>query len=255
MQNSTQLTIIIFTILITTTIEADNNDTVCNKRCGKESVQYPFGFSQSCLIKLDCTESSGEIKVGGFKVQNITENGVVLEIGVTCDRSIDSLKPLFGQNYALSYQNSLLLQNCTKRQDACLIKTSTFLSSTKRESCSPKSDNISCLPLSNNGVKRVLTYESVNFTGCRNVFSSFVIGSGQPVSLEFERVQLDWWVNGNCDCAKNAKCENFSTVESGKGFRCQCTDGFIGDGFKHGRGCRSGESTLLNFDFLCFSLK
>ena len=113
-------------------------------------------------------------------------------------------------------------------------------------SCVAKSDNISCF--AGGDGDRLLNFKEVNNTQCRFLFSStsIVVDSARnsAVYLEFERVNLGWWVKGRCNCDKNANCTDVKKGNITVGFKCLCHEGFEGDGFKDGGGCRRGESTL-----------
>jgi len=47
-------------------------------------------------------------------------------------------------------------------------------------------------------------------------------------------------MGGPCSCAPNASCTRLTTPAAGQGFRCECREGFEGDGFAAGTGCRRG---------------
>lgn len=71
--------------------------------------------------------------------------------------------------------------------------------------------------------------------GCRG-FSSWVVLPGSRTGKR--GVKLEWAVPGNLTvpvCDSNADIVNVSAVTSG--IRCQCRDGFTGDGFVAGVGC------------------
>lgn len=260
----TQLMLIVITsvfLVISTRAHRHNSLAQCQKSCGTgEStkwVPYPFGFSDSCSIRLNCDHQTGDIRIGDFKVQNITPNGIFIFLPAECNRSLESIQPLFGQYYSPAWSNGMLLQNCSASLNNCLIPTSSFSSQLEIQSCDAKSDNISCYSREKSGID-ILRYENLNSTHCKFVFSSFAVGSNNPVlSLEFERVELNWWLQGNCaadPCAKNGNCSEVTLDNGMRGHRCQCNEGFTGDGFKSGEGaegCRSGESNKYFDSFVC----
>lgn len=94
-----------------------------------------------------------------------------------------------------------------------------------------------------------IDYLGVMRSGCESLFSAIsavetLAGSGLPAvtSLEVEVVQLGWWLEGGCECSENANCTRvFSPVDGRRGYRCRCGDGFVGDGYRAGLGCRKGE--------------
>ncbi|KAF7847461.1 hypothetical protein BT93_L2945 [Corymbia citriodora subsp. variegata] len=66
------------------------------------------------------------------------------------------------------------------------------------------------------------------------------------VSVGTQLLQLVWWVNGDeCECSQDADCIQLSGLPYGgrNGFRCKCRDGFLGDGFLAGTGCRRAKSS------------
>lgn len=92
-----------------------------------------------------------------------------------------------------------------------------------------------------------IDYSSIMRSGCRTLFSAISIeplsGNGSPVSLEVEMVQLGWWLEGDCECSANANCTRvLSPVNGQQGYRCRCYDGFVGDGYRAGLGCRKASS-------------
>uniref|UniRef100_A0A803MCJ9 Protein kinase domain-containing protein n=1 Tax=Chenopodium quinoa TaxID=63459 RepID=A0A803MCJ9_CHEQI len=85
-----------------------------------------------------------------------------------------------------------------------------------------------------------LNYEDVIATRCQTLFSSVVVhdsitgGDLDSSWVEFQAVQLGWWLTGTCRCHQYAYCNHVGT----SGFRCRCRPGFTGDGFIDGEGCR-----------------
>lgn len=76
-------------------------------------------------------------------------------------------------------------------------------------------------------------------SGCKSVFSSVATIKSDMNSLEFQALELGWWLPGDClICSENATCTH---VNGTNGVRCQCMDGFEGDGFLEGKPCRKGE--------------
>ncbi|CAK7339472.1 unnamed protein product [Dovyalis caffra] len=249
-QESLVLFIIIFAIFIATTSNTAraqrSNSSNCVSSCGTgksaKVVPFPFGFSSGCPINLSCNHRVGDIRIGEFQVLNITPNGILISILADCNRSIEKIKPLFGQNFSPSMKNSLLLQNCNKSLSGCVIPASSLKKDLNLTNCDSKSDNLSCYPQVH-GDFGTFTYDNVSSTHCKSIFSSLVPGSESPVvSLQLQRVELEWWIKGDCrsnPCSNNANC---SAVKLGNGstagFRCHCISGLVGDGFKTGNGCR-----------------
>lgn len=68
-------------------------------------------------------------------------------------------------------------------------------------------------------------------------------GNGIGVVLDVQAVELGWWLEGDCLCSENANCKTVEVpVTGGNGYRCQCEDGFVGDGYLDGSGCRRDSS-------------
>nr|TKR84362.1 hypothetical protein D5086_0000258560 [Populus alba] len=238
--------IAIFIATISPTTKAQTSGSNCASSCGfgksARVVPYPFGFSDGCPILLNCESTEGEIKIGEFQVQNITPNGILVNLPADCNRSIETISSLFGPNYGPSSKNSLLLQNCSNPSNSCVISTSSFQGELHSKNCeAAKNDSLSCYSLPYSGID-TLSYEGVNSTQCRSVFSSLALGSDSPVvSFQLERIELEWWIEGHCRdnfCSKNGNCSQVKLQNGSVGFRCHCHDGFAGDGFNTGNGCR-----------------
>ncbi|KAJ6736691.1 WALL-ASSOCIATED RECEPTOR KINASE-LIKE 21 [Salix viminalis] len=121
----------------------------CASSCGigkaANVVPYPFGFSNGCPIQLNCNSTEGKIKIDEFQVQSITPNGVLINLPADCSRSIETIKPLFGQNYGPSLSNSLLLQNCSKPINGCVISRSPLQRELHSKNCeAAKNDSLNC---------------------------------------------------------------------------------------------------------------
>ncbi|KAF2283770.1 hypothetical protein GH714_015071 [Hevea brasiliensis] len=59
-------------------------------------------------------------------------------------------------------------------------------------------------------------------------------------------MDLGWWLPGNCHCSDHSTCNGFVSP-AGPGYRCQCKDGFIGDGYAAGAGCRKASCNLAKY--------
>ncbi|KAL8143485.1 hypothetical protein V2J09_016517 [Rumex salicifolius] len=221
-----------------------SNSTYCKRSCGEELVNYPFGFSDGCEIRLNCIHNIG-IKIAKFHVRNVTSDAIMVNIPAQCNRKVEEIKILFGPNYAVSGQNALLLQKCSSAQNNCTIPTVMLENRFDLRRCSSASGdgdgNVSCYPVAKKGVG-VLTYENINSTDCKLLFSSIAVNSGidnSDVSIEFQTIQLDWWLPGDCRCSANARCRQVAVANCSSGYRCSCADGFIGDGYAQGSGCHA----------------
>ncbi|XP_058777935.1 wall-associated receptor kinase-like 14 [Vicia villosa] len=236
--------VIMISIVFLWTILSDaqnSTNTNCLKRCGDEIVQYPFGFSEGCGIKLDCHDDNTP-QIGEFLIQNVTKTSLLIYLPAKCNRSMESIQPLFGMNFAPTRNNSFLVQGCSVPLGGCVIPASSFIGNQiEFESCDSRSSNISCFN-EQKGEVDVLSYEELNKTKCNYLFSAVSVEQNKEISLQFQAVELGWWLQGSCDCSENATCSEVRLEGNGFGFRCQCLDGFRGDGFAKGSGCRRAPS-------------
>lgn len=97
-----------------------------------------------------------------------------------------------------------------------------------------------CYPLSDHSIWHIGDGFSVfSQFGCRG-FSSWAVLRGSNSGKR--GVKLEWAVPKNSSneiCSKNAEMVNATGVEGGG--RCECHDGYVGDGFANGTGCLQGE--------------
>lgn len=226
--------------------------TVCNRTCGgsKNLVPYPFGFSDGCHIRLSCTNQSA-FSIGLFNVRSVTHDSIVVDLPAKCNRSIESIKNLWGSNYALTWKNGFLLRNCSSSQLNCLVPSTQLGQRFGLTNCSEKPENISCFSKEGDGF---MSYENVTETKCRFLISSYAVDSSKNpvVSLDFQTVELEWWLEGrSCGqgaCYANANCTDVRSPRNGTHrYRCTCPDGFKGDGFIGGQPCRKGERNIYLF--------
>ncbi|GAB2224000.1 hypothetical protein Droror1_Dr00004745 [Drosera rotundifolia] len=222
-----------------TTAVASNSS--CDRSCGSREVPYPFGFSATCGIELSCS-SRNRIELAGFDVLSLTSDSILINVSAKCNRLVTNMKVLFGDNYAPTAMNAFLMWNCGTRSNSskgCLVPEILLQ---KRFSGSSGCDgNLTCFAaqVGNN----FFTYSDLKGANCSVVFSAIFAnasaGSKEDVSLEFGTVQLEWGVKGTeCDCAAEAKCTNVTIPRGVALYRCKCGDGFVGDGFNAGEGCR-----------------
>ncbi|ESW28851.1 hypothetical protein PHAVU_002G023400 [Phaseolus vulgaris] len=222
--------VIVLTILMACTARAQN--VTCNRQCGKQSLQFPFGFSEGCEIRLNCFDN--QVQIYEFLVQNVTDSNIFVNLPGKCNRRMESIEPLFQSNFAPSVNNSFLVQNCSEQFGGCVIPASNF-----GESCDKKSGNISCF--SKQDGADVVKYTDLNGTKCKYLFSAVSFGQSHETVLQFQMVELGWWLHGQCDeCSDNSTC---TPVPLQGGFRCQCIHGFTGDGFRMGTGCRKTSAS------------
>ncbi|KAF3320085.1 wall-associated receptor kinase-like 14 [Carex littledalei] len=228
------LQIILFLSLIAASVAS------CNRTCDKTTVPYPFGFSPSCSIPLSCNSTSG-ISFSGFPLQNFTANNTfLLNISANCTRPVTSASAFFSTNYALTHRNGLFLRDCAPSATTpCLLPT--MVVSQMLSACGLREDNLTCF--FNNTGNMYLTEDGVfNRSLCGDLFTSILyepdVAAGQTV-LALGIVEIGWWMTGNCHCAANASCTRIGS-DVKDGYWCKCDEGFIGDGFADGDGCRRG---------------
>ncbi|CAH1422195.1 unnamed protein product [Lactuca virosa] len=226
------------------------NPTNCDRSCPNSElnlVPYPFGFSSGCHIQLNCT--SGSVFIGEFPVQQINPDGILVSLPAICGRTFNSLRHLYGEHYAPTSANAILMENCTQQMKNCMIPMTTLQTHLETVNCSGGVGgygNISCY--SGDVSKMFLDYENMTGMGCRYLFSAVateMIGASTAVlSLNMQVVNLGWWVKGTCDCSSDADCmEVVSPIDGSDGHRCACKAGFDGDGFKASSGCRKQKDT------------
>ncbi|GMH06442.1 hypothetical protein Nepgr_008282 [Nepenthes gracilis] len=222
---------------ILTSIGASNL-TTCNQSCLGNRVDYPFGFSVGCKIQLNCG-SGGQISLAGFKVKNMTSDSIMVAFPGECNRSIQGIKKLFDRHYALTGKNELLLRNCTSPLNGCVAPAILMESWSESQDC--ERGNLSCHAAPETGFD-VLSYENISRIDCKFLFSSIFVESSvkwnSSVLLDFQTLQLGWWLTGACRCSENANCTIVHLTDGSSGYRCRCNDGFTGDGFADGQGCR-----------------
>ncbi|XP_057503964.1 wall-associated receptor kinase-like 14 [Actinidia eriantha] len=251
----TPQTIIILAVCIANSILFARTANACNPTCGAKQLQYPFGFSSGCPIPLNCT-GNGTVLIGEFPVQTLASDHVKVHIQADCNRPIETLNDLFSRNFAPTSHNGILLRDCEAPVTRCPIPSTAVQTRFELKTCdskSNKSDNVSCY--SEKRVEReFMDLGVLKGSGCRSLFSAIAVetaGNGSEVTLDVQVVKLGWWLEGGCACSDNANCtEVTSPVNGHRGFRCRCLDGFVGDGFRVGFGCRRASSSCDPAEFV-----
>ncbi|KAK9269848.1 hypothetical protein L1049_025421 [Liquidambar formosana] len=92
-----------------------------------------------------------------------------------------------------------------------------------------------------------MSYKNVTKSQCKFLLSSISVEAynDSAVSLDVQVVQLGWWLEGRCrgKCSRDANCTELSSPFNGKpAYRCKCKEGFFGDGYGDGMGCRKVSS-------------
>lgn len=240
---------IILTIISSSLTPAGAN---CNRVCNSNReirVRYPFGFSDGCEIRLDCRDT-GDIRIGGYTVLNLTRDHILLNFPANCNRSFEKLRQLRTDNYALTSRNGLVLHNCSQKLSDCVVSTSLIEDYFSLQKCKSTNRSLNCYsddnlnPNPNPNGTEFMNLVRLEMAGCQVLYSSITVDFGgnsrrrSLVSLGFQTVELGWWLQGECDCHQNAVCKNVSIHNERVGYRCYCSDGFDGDGFAAGGGCR-----------------
>lgn len=228
-------------------IQAITTSRNCIRTCGSVSnrhLPFPFGFSSGCEIQLNCS-SNGTISIQDFPIQDINQEALMVNLPAQCGRSIQTIKTLFGPNFAPTSHNGILMQNCTTPLTYCLIPTTMVQTHFELLDCGSKNDrNVSCYSEQNNQTQ-FINYQNLGKTQCSSLFSAISVESigsnSSSVSLSVQLIQLGWWRLGDCHCSKHADCTKIlSPLDQKPGYRCKCLDGFVGDGYVAGSGCRKG---------------
>ncbi|XP_047952596.1 probably inactive receptor-like protein kinase At2g46850 [Salvia hispanica] len=214
-------------------------------QCGTFHIPFPFYLNSTPPLHdafhLSCINSSSlflTIASRSYRILRFFPDGLLLDFpNTTLCRHYNDLRSFSfaaDQHFAISSDNILDLYDC---EDSSLCKpvcerTSLMPSCDGRPAgypscCYPLSDRTSWRP--GDSITAFSKY------GCRG-FSSWVVIPGSSTGLR--GVKLEWAVPRNSThaaCAPNANVVNATSVANG--FRCQCADGFSGDGFPSGVGC------------------
>ncbi|CAL9766633.1 unnamed protein product [Musa acuminata subsp. burmannicoides] len=219
----------------------------CEGTCGSHTVPYPFGFSRGCQIPLNCSSAlNSSIQIGEFTVRNITSDSLLIDVPPVCERSIYSARSLSGLNYALTSRNRLFLGNCTANKSKSVSGGCTINATLFDGRCGPGFDNATCFY--NQTKEYYFGLSSIVDSGCSFLVTSVGYVSGASVQLlELWTAELEWWLEGQCQCSANANCTRITSPMTDRpGFRCICHEGFQGDGFAHGSGCRKVSASKCN---------
>ncbi|KAJ4701851.1 putative Kinase [Melia azedarach] len=234
----------IFFFFLPTLIFAAQASTRCERSCGSKHVPYPFGFSRGCHIHLNCS-SEDQISIGEFPVHTMNEDNIKVIIQPTCNRSTQSLRRLYSKNYAPTATNAILLNNCNSTVSAATCSIPSIDVQTQFQSLKCDSNNsssISCY--SEEKFDGFLDYQNMTRRQCKYLLTSISVESfnHSGVSLDVQFVEVAWWLEGLCNCSNNANCSPIISPERRPGFRCLCKQGFEGDGYPAGTGCRKASS-------------
>ncbi|VAI27405.1 unnamed protein product [Triticum turgidum subsp. durum] len=223
----------------------------CDRRCGGMELPYPFGFSSGCTIRLGCDAGIGAAWLGGagelgLLVRNVTPRSIILDLQPDCSRRFNtSVAALFSDSYAPSSGNSLIVSSCDDRANINSSSSGPAERFLDRNSshCSANG-SIRCIepaPSNRGAAHHILDKSELLLSDCNGLVSSISYSDTiMGPALMLGALQLDWWVPGRCRCSVTENCTQFTAPTTGQeAFRCECPDGFEGDGFIDGTGCQS----------------
>lgn len=235
----------------------------CNETCGSLAIPLPFHLNSSCALPIDlfhapfhlsCINASTLLLPFGslsLRVIRFLSEAIVVDLSVGyCHRYSDlSSFPIDSnsQFYGIAKENLLKLYGC---EDSSICRFDCDGLELKGCSGGEKNDSFSCCySLSDGDIGEdgdgLSAFSSS--AGCRG-FSSWVVAPG---SSSAERgLKLEWAFPREAAgalCAPNAGITNDSLVQGGA--RCSCGNGYIGDGFASGFGCKKCESLILGKKF------
>ncbi|KAL1219083.1 Wall-associated receptor kinase-like 14 [Cardamine amara subsp. amara] len=209
----------------------------CNGICGNLTLSYPFGFSDGCKIKFNCSAAK-QAKIGDFSVLNVTGDHIFVAVPQNCTRTVQDMDLLFNEFYAPTSANSFLMEKCTNAADSCSIKQTFLEAQLNLTRCNNSSESISCFSLDTNSSskhsEKFFSMKDLRKSSCSLLYSSLAfesVGASAGIALEFERVKLGWWLKGNCttaNCSKTAKCRDFETPDGNAVHRCLCPADYYG---------------------------
>ncbi|XP_071707806.1 wall-associated receptor kinase-like 14 [Rutidosis leptorrhynchoides] len=238
------LHLFIFTsILSITSSVTENCNHVCKHNNHEITVPYPFGFSNSCEIRLKCVET-GELHlhIGEYfySVFNITGDHILIKVPANCNRLYEQIGKFRTENYAMTSRNTLLMGNCSKKLNDCVVSPSVIQSRLNLPRCDGSNTSLSCYSNDYDDEIEFMNLDGLETAGCRVFYSSMMVdlGGKLSVSMSFQVVELGWWVKGECNCDHNAVCKNVTISDVRVGYRCYCVEGYDGDGFVGGHGCQ-----------------
>ncbi|VAI13085.1 unnamed protein product [Triticum turgidum subsp. durum] len=228
----------------------------CERRCGRMKLPYPFGFSSGCTIQLGCDDDDtddvawlGHARELGLFVRNVTARAITVGLSPDCSRQFNSsVAALFSGNHAPCAWNTLLVRSCSpaaQDQDAniksCKVPPE-YYGRWSHSHCSAD-ESFSCIvqrPSNTSGRHFLNRNELLRFE-CTELVSSIIryVDASEPqLAVLLDELELDWWVQGQCRCSSHANCTAFTAPTTGQqAFRCECREGFEGDGFIDGIGC------------------
>ncbi|KAK9061842.1 hypothetical protein SSX86_019026 [Deinandra increscens subsp. villosa] len=215
---------------------------VCTGSNPEITVRYPFGFSDGCKIRLNCSKT-GEFRIREHQVLNLTRDHILLKLTANCSRLFTETNLLRTRNYALTRRNGLILSQCNETFNNCVVSTSLIATQFKLPSCKSTNRSLTCYYDENPNSMEFMDLKRLEMAGCKVLYSSITVDLRRNnLSMGVQSLELGWWIEGDCHCHKNAVCKNVSIDNERMGYRCHCGEGFDGDGFADGDGCRRVSS-------------
>ncbi|XP_054796388.1 wall-associated receptor kinase-like 14 [Prosopis cineraria] len=246
--------LILLLVFLLPLIPVQSNRRHCHQTCrphrSPDAFPYPFGFSSGCAIRLNCNPSAG-ILIGEYPVHSINSDTIIVGVKSRCNRPFHTFGQLFSHRYAPTSRNAILLQNCSKTVSPCIIPATMVQTRFESKNCSSGGGNLSCYY--ENSTADFMNLQNLTNKHCTYLMSSIAaedlrnnsdVSAVTAVSLEVETIELGWWLEGECQCSKDANCTRLkSPIDKKPGYRCRCKEGFTGDGYLAGSGCRKDSST------------
>ena len=236
---------ILIPVFLLPLIRGQVNPRRCDQTCvSNDTFPYPFGFSSGCGIPLNCTADGG-IFIGEFPVQYVTSDNIMIGVGDQCTRPFDRVRQLFSHKYAPTSRNTIFMKDCNETIIPCSIKMNMTENQFESGDCKSRIGNLSCY-FESASDRDFMSFENLTNSQCQYLLSSILADhilndSSVPKSLEVGTIELGWWLEGECQCAENANCTELHELPINKpGYRCRCNEGFDGDGYLAGNGCRKG---------------
>ena len=99
--------------------------------------------SQQSLMAVKSNETAAttaKCKLGSYELE-LTSDSIFISLLAKCNRSKDFIYPVFGNNYAPTWNNRFLVQKCSSEFSSCNIPTASFI---EVEGCDSRSGNIGC---------------------------------------------------------------------------------------------------------------
>ncbi|XP_066322490.1 uncharacterized protein [Miscanthus floridulus] len=161
------------------------------------------------------------------------------------------IQALFSKSYAPGSQNALVVRACSPASPSHTSNCSDGNRYLDRSSQCNTTEPIRCVlppvvppPISSGSDQRFFNRAEMQTLAaeCTGLVSaaSYWDAPAPAPALLLGVMELEWWVVGEtCRCSRHATCTLVTTPIAGqRAFRCECPEGYDGDGFADGTGCR-----------------